>query len=47
MLPNQKKIYFVVGTSREAALTNPFLSVLKDSEVPVLVVSNQVDEIIF
>ena len=47
MLPNQKKIYFVVGTSREAALTNPFLSVFKDSEVPVLVVSNQVDEIIF
>ena len=47
MMPNQKKIYFVVGTTRDSALRNPFLSVFKDSDVPILVVANQVDEIIF
>lgn len=47
MKEGQKKIYFVVGGTREAALNNPFLSVFKDSDVPVLVINNQVDEVLF
>jgi HSP90 family molecular chaperone len=31
----------------EDALKNPFMEAFKDSDVPVLIVSNQVDEMVF
>ena len=47
MKEGQKKIYFVSGQKPEEAQSNPFMEPFKDSDVPVLVVGNQVDEMIF
>lgn len=37
MKEGQKKIYFVTGPNREAALKNPFMEVFKGTDVPVMV----------
>lgn len=47
MKESQKKIYFIAGVLPEDALKNPFMEAFKDSDVPVLIVSNQVDEMVF
>ena len=47
MKEGQKKIYFVSGMKPSEVHTNPFMEPFKDSDVPVLIVQNQVDEMIF
>lgn len=44
MKEGQKKIYFTNGSSYHAAMDTPFYEPFKDSDVPVLVLSNQLDE---
>jgi len=40
MKPDQKKIFFAFGNSYDAALQSPFYEPFKNSEVPVLVLTN-------
>jgi HSP90 family molecular chaperone len=47
MKEGQKKIYYLSGASPEEADSNPFMEPFKDSEVPVLIIGNQVDEMVF
>mmetsp|Transcript_29395 Transcript_29395/g.44422 ORF Transcript_29395/g.44422 Transcript_29395/m.44422 type:complete len:173 (+) Transcript_29395:1443-1961(+) len=48
MKEGQKKIYYVVTQSPTADLSaNPFMEAFNDSDVPVLIVSNQLDEMVF
>ena len=47
MKPGQNKIYFVSGPTKEAALSSPFMEIFKGTDVPILVLTNQVDEICF
>ena len=44
MKPGQNKIYFTFGQSYSAALESPFYEPYKDTDVPVLVLTNQLDE---
>ena len=44
MVPGQKKIYFAFGDSYDAALNSPFYEPFKGKDVPVLVLTNQLDE---
>jgi molecular chaperone HtpG/TNF receptor-associated protein 1 len=46
MKDKQKKIYYLTG-SPEDAMANPFMEPFKDSEIPVLLIGNQVDEMVF
>ena len=46
MKEGQKKIYFISGTPDQVE-NNPFMEPFKDSDVPVLIVSNQIDEMVF
>jgi HSP90 family molecular chaperone len=39
------KIYFITSVSKEQALKSPFMEVFKGSDVPVLILTNNVDEI--
>jgi len=47
MKQGQNKIYFLVSQDKNAALTNPFMEPFKDTDVPVLILSNNVDELCF
>mmetsp|Transcript_12567 Transcript_12567/g.21153 ORF Transcript_12567/g.21153 Transcript_12567/m.21153 type:complete len:367 (+) Transcript_12567:383-1483(+) len=47
MKDGQKKIYFVSGASEDQINSNPFMEPFLDSDLPVLIVGNQVDEMIF
>lgn len=47
MKPGQQTIYYVSGSTRNTAMQNPFIEVLKENEVPVLILTNNVDEILF
>ena len=47
MKQGQSKIYFIAGQSKEHCLNNPFMEVFKDSGVPVLFLTNNVDEVCF
>jgi HSP90 family molecular chaperone len=47
MKEGQKNIYFVTGQTKDAAMNNPFMEVFKESDVPILIVTNNVDEILF
>jgi HSP90 family molecular chaperone len=47
MKEGQKKIYYLSGTTAEEANANPFMEPFKDSDVPVLIIGNQVDEMVF
>ena len=47
MEPNQQKIYFIVNPVYDYALKSPFLEPFKDSKIDVLILSNNVDEILF
>lgn len=44
MVPDQKKIYFTFGASYDAALSSPFYEPFKGKDVPVLVLTHQLDE---
>lgn len=46
MKEGQKTIYFAMGTSYEAAIGTPFYEPFKNSDCPVLVLSNQLDEFV-
>lgn len=47
MVEGQKKIYFVCAPSMDIAKENPFLKQFDGTDIPVLVLVNNVDEIIF
>ena len=47
MKEGQKKIYYVAGTDPKDSLSSPFMGPFKDSDVPVLIVGNQIDEMVF
>lgn len=47
MIEDQKKIYFVTAPSKQIAAGNPFLKQFEGTDIPVLVIINNVDEIIF
>ena len=39
------KIYFITGVSKEQALRSPFMEVFKGTDVPVLILTNNIDEL--
>jgi len=45
MKDGQTKIYFTFGQSYQAALDSPFYEPFKGKDVPVLVLTNQLDEL--
>ncbi len=47
MGPSQKNIYYVVSTNPNALASSPFLEAFKNSNVPVLLLNNQIDEMCF
>jgi molecular chaperone HtpG len=47
MKEGQEKIYFVVNPSVENALGSPFMEPFKGTEVPVIILTNNIDEICF
>ena len=47
MKDGQKNIYFICCGQNSQAMNNPFMEPFKDSEIPVLVVQSQVDEMVF
>lgn len=47
MKEGQKKIYYISGSDPERVNSNPFMEPFKGSDVPVLIVTNQLDEMVF
>lgn len=47
MTEGQKKIYFISAQQKDDVMSNPFMSPFKQSDVPVLIVGNQIDEMVF
>ena len=47
MKPTQEKIYFVVSTSYEQAMNSPFMEPFKGTDMPVLILTNNIDEVCF
>ena len=47
MKAGQEKIYFIVNPSIEGALNSPFMEPFKGSDLPVLILTNNIDEICF
>ena len=47
MKEGQEKIYFVVNPHFDAALKSPYMEPFKDTDIDVLVLTNNVDEILF
>ena len=47
MKPGQDKIYFTIGNTKAAAMNNPFMEPFKGTDVPILILNNNVDEILF
>lgn len=47
MKKDQKKIYYLSGVTAETAMSNPFMEPFKDSDVPVLIIRDQIDEMVF
>lgn len=43
--PTQDKIYFVFSGSVESALDSPFMEPFKGTDIPVLILTNNIDEI--
>lgn len=44
MVEGQQKIFFAYGTSYDAAIKSPFYEPFKGKDVPVLIITNQLDE---
>jgi len=47
MKEGQKKIYYLDGVTRNLIWQNPYMAPFKDSDVPVLVLGQNMDEMIF
>lgn len=47
MPESQEKIYFLVHQTFESAVKSPFMEPFKGSDIDVLVLTNQIDEILF
>ena len=47
MKPTQEKIYFIVNQQAEAALSSPFMEPFKGTDIPVLILTNNIDEMCF
>jgi HSP90 family molecular chaperone len=47
MKPKQQKIYYVTGSSKEHIEKSPYYEPFLGSEIPVIMLYNQADEIIF
>mmetsp|Transcript_23711 Transcript_23711/g.18129 ORF Transcript_23711/g.18129 Transcript_23711/m.18129 type:complete len:98 (+) Transcript_23711:278-571(+) len=47
MLPNQKNIYYIVCPNVEIAKNSPYLETFKGSNVPVLILTHNIDEFMF
>lgn len=47
MKEGQEKIYFIVNPVYDAALRSPYMEPFKDTDIDVLVLTNNVDEILF
>lgn len=47
MKPGQEKIYFLVNPSYEAAMNSPFMEPFKGTDVPVVVLTNNIVEMCF
>lgn len=47
MKEGQQKIYFVVNQQYDLALKSPYMEPFKNSDVDVLILTNNVDEILF
>jgi TNF receptor-associated protein 1 len=47
MQPGQEKIYFLVNPNFDVAIKSPFLEPFRGSKIDVLILSNNVDEILF
>jgi HSP90 family molecular chaperone len=47
MAPGQEKIYFIVSPSFDSAVRSPFLEPFKGSNIDVLILANNVDEVLF
>jgi len=47
MKPNQEKIYFIVNQSVEGAMSSPFMEPFKGTDIPVLILTNNIDEVCF
>lgn len=47
MKAGQEKIYYVTAQNKEHALSNPFMEPFKGTEVPVLILTNNIDEVVF
>lgn len=45
--PTQEKIYFIVNPSYEGAMSSPFMEPFKGTDVPVLILTNNIDEVCF
>ena len=45
--PDQEKIYFLVSPSVEQGLASPFMEPFKGTDVPVLILTNNIDEVCF
>jgi molecular chaperone HtpG len=44
MVDGQSKIYFAFGNSYDSAMKSPFYEPFKGKEVPVIILTNQLDE---
>lgn len=47
MGPTQENIYFLVNPSYEGAMGSPFMEPFKGTDVPVLILTNNIDEVCF
>eukprot|EP00825_Cyclidium_porcatum_P027544 TRINITY_DN2965_c0_g1_i5.p2 TRINITY_DN2965_c0_g1~~TRINITY_DN2965_c0_g1_i5.p2 ORF type:complete len:304 (-),score=72.44 TRINITY_DN2965_c0_g1_i5:504-1415(-) len=44
---DQKKIYYLLGPSREHCLSSPYMEPFRDTEIPVLFLTIHIDEMVF
>jgi HSP90 family molecular chaperone len=47
MKPTQEKIYFIVNAQADSALSSPFMEPFKGTDVNVLILTNNIDEVCF
>lgn len=47
MQEGQEKIYFVCNPSYQGAVDSPYMEPFKDSKIDVLILSSQIDEVLF
>ena len=47
MKEGQEKIYFIVNPDYNAALNSPYMEPFKGSDIDVLILTNNIDEILF